>query len=216
MTSARPLVVLGGTFDPPHVGHLVLAECARVQFGARAVLFLVAGDPYRKSGSQPGRRQPGQEGRIVSPAEHRLAMTRLATADNPAFVVDDREVRRDGPTYTVDSLEELRAEGEEDVVLLLGSDAVADMPNWKAPERIRELARLGVVPKGGLPVPADAGPVTRVDMPNLPVSSTLIRGRVAEGLPVRYLVPPTVDDYIREHGLYRDNERGEASSTLRA
>ena len=184
-----PLLILGGTFDPPHIGHLVLAECARVQFAASRVVFVPAGDPYRKTG------------RHVSSAHHRLAMVRLAIADNPAFAIDEREVRRDGPTYTVETLEELRAEGHAHIVLILGADAVEDMPQWKHPGRIRELATLAVAPQdtqsAGLP-----GYLT-VDMPPLSISSTLIRNRVASGRPIRYLTTDSVARYVAEHGLYR-------------
>jgi nicotinate-nucleotide adenylyltransferase len=103
-----PLIVLGGTFDPPHIAHLLLAECARDELGGR-VVFLPAGDPWRKSHG------------AVSPAAHRVAMTGLAIAGNPAFSLDPREVGREGPTYTVDTLEELRALGHENIVLLLGA-----------------------------------------------------------------------------------------------
>ena len=194
-----PIGVLGGTFDPPHLGHLVLGECARVQLGLERVYFMPAGDPWRKAGSG------------VTSASHRLAMTHLAIADNPDFHLDEREVERIGPTYTVDTLRELHAQGMDDVVLILGSDALADMPAWREPDVITALARLAVAPKG-----ADAGerawltaqlgldaPPSVVEMPRLPVNSTLVRERVREGMSIRYLVPATVEEYIEAHGLYR-------------
>lgn len=216
-------MLFGGTFDPPHIGHLVLAECARAQFGASGVVFLPAGEPYRKRAS------------AVTPAAHRLAMTRLAVASNPAFSVDEREIRRPGPTYTVDTLEALHAEGAREIILILGSDAVADMRNWKQPARIRELAVIAVAEKPSAPAlrasvpyviaaedaprlarehrempsigPHGAPPPPRTDpviaMPPIAVSSTLIRERVAQGLPVRYLVPDAVLEYIEQQGLYR-------------
>ncbi|MGE5596035.1 MAG: nicotinate-nicotinamide nucleotide adenylyltransferase, partial [Hyphomicrobiales bacterium] len=114
-----PLVVLGGTFDPVHVAHLVLGECARVQFGAERVVFLPAGDPYRKTGTGGRGAGPGGSAvREVTAAEHRLAMLRLAVAGNERFEADDREVRRGGPTYTIDTLTELHAEGVRDIVLI--------------------------------------------------------------------------------------------------
>ncbi|KAA0234899.1 nicotinate (nicotinamide) nucleotide adenylyltransferase [bacterium] len=192
-------MLVGGTFDPPHVGHLLMAECARWQSAAREARFIPAGDPYRKAG------------REVSSAGHRLAMTRLAILHNDAFTVDDREVRRSGPSYTVDTLEEYHAEGERDLALVIGIDALADMPAWKTPARIGELARLLVALKG-----EDAsalGPLARaaglarapepLDMPALGISGTLIRERVRAGKPIRYLVSPAVAGYIEEHGLYR-------------
>ena len=206
--------MLGGTFDPPHIGHLFLAECARHQFNAETVLFLPAGDPYKKSGSTglstAGSRQP------TAPL-HRLAMLRLAIADNPHFTLDDRETRRTGPTYTIDTLEELHAEGHTNLLLILGQDAINDLPTWKNPDRIRELATIAVAPKPWqsqpqsppLPPGRERGPggegrasFLRIDMPPLAISSTLIRQRVAAREPIRYLVPPAVEAYIREHNLY--------------
>ncbi|MBI5948501.1 MAG: nicotinate (nicotinamide) nucleotide adenylyltransferase [Chloroflexi bacterium] len=201
--------LLGGTFDPPHIGHLVLGECARVQFGLDKVIFLPAGDPWRKTGLRT--EDSGLRTEMPSPAEHRLAMVRLAVAGNPHFEVDDREVRRPGPTYTVDTLEEYRVPSTEyrvgpALVLILGSDALADMPNWKDPDRIRALATLAVAPK---PATADVDPglgtqypALTIDMPPLAISSTVIRARVAAGKPIRYLVPEAVEAYIREHMLY--------------
>ena len=200
--SGSPLVLLGGTFDPPHIGHLVLAECARVQFGAPFAVFLPAGDPWRKTGSAPG--PPPLTTRTVSPAGHRLEMARLATRDNTHFRVDDREVRRARPSYMFETLEELHREGQRNVVLVIGSDALEDLPNWRQPDRIRELATLAVARKA-----SDSRLATRksrlleVDMPRLEISSTEIRARVADGRPIRYLVPPAVEAYIAEHALYR-------------
>lgn len=199
----EPLVLVGGTFDPPHIGHLVLAECARVQLGARFAIFLPAGDPWRKTGSAPG--PEPQTGRQVTPAMQRLQMTRLATRDNASFRVDDREIRRSGPTYTVDTLEEFHREGHSNLVLVIGSDALADIENWKEPGRIRELARLAIAEKPGSELPSlpTSETVERIDMPRLAISSTEIRARVGAGKPFRYLVPAAVEAYIAEHHLYR-------------
>jgi nicotinate-nucleotide adenylyltransferase len=128
-------------------------------------------------------------------------MVRLAVAGNPAFAVDEREVLRPGPSYTVETLEALRAEGWAELVLVLGSDAAADLPNWREPERVRALARLVVAEKPGTSVPAG---FERVEMPPLGVSSTLIRERVRAGKPVRYLLPEAVEAFIAARGLYRD------------
>ncbi len=191
--------LLGGTFDPPHVGHLVLGECARAQLGLDRVYFMPAGDPWRKAG------------RDVASATDRLAMTNLAIAGNPHFSLDEREVEHIGPTYTVDTLRELHGQGLDDIVLILGSDALADMPTWREPDVITALARLAVAPKGmdegqqawlAAQVGVDTPPAL-VEMPPIPVSSTLVRERVREGRPIRYLVPETVEAYIRERGLYR-------------
>lgn len=197
----RPLVLVGGTFDPPHIGHLVLGECARLQFGASFAVYLPAGDPWRKSGSAPG--PPPLGGREVTPIGHRLAMTRLAIKDNTSFRVDDREARRYGPTYTVDTLAELHREGHTNLIFVVGSDALADMANWKEPERIRELARLAVAEKPGAALPELPADVLRIQMPRLEISSTELRERVAAGKTIRYLVPGPVERYIAEHHLFR-------------
>jgi nicotinate-nucleotide adenylyltransferase len=198
--SPGPIAILGGTFDPPHIGHLVLAECVRAQFGASEVRFIPAGDPYRKTGADtPENRASSVAPRVISPAHHRLAMTRLAVARNAAFVVDDRETRRPGPSYTVETLAELHAEGYADLILMLGSDALADLTNWREPGRIRELAHLVIAAKGGGSVPAGE---TAVEMPELRISSTEIGERVRAGKPIRYLLPEAVEAYIREQGLY--------------
>ncbi len=199
--SGPPLVLVGGTFDPPHLGHLVLAECARVQFGAPFAVFLPAGDPWRKTGSATSR---PASGRTVSAAGHRLELTRLATCDNTRFRVDDREVRRHGPSYIVDTLEELHREGQGNLVFVIGSDALEDLPNWKAPDRIRELATLAVARKSpGTQLAVHDSQIAIVDMPFIGISSTEIRARVAAGRPIRYLVPAAVEAYIAEHSLYR-------------
>jgi nicotinate-nucleotide adenylyltransferase len=189
---ARPIALLGGTFDPPHIGHLVLGECVGHQFDCQRVVYMPAGDPYRKT-----------DIREVTPGAMRLEMTRLAIAGNPRFALDDREVRRDGPTFTVETLRELRGEGHEEILLVLGSDAVAQLPEWRESEEIRRLARIVVAEKSA---GADTGGYPRVEMPLLPISSTLIRERVRAGLPIRYLVTDAVNEYIDAHNLYRDSE----------
>lgn len=188
----EPLVLLGGTFDPPHVGHLILAACAAHQFGA-PVTFMPAGDPWRKTDG-PGVRE-------VSPAAERLAMTRLAIDGDAAFRLDERETRRSGPTYTADTLEELHAEGNGNLVLILGADALDDLPNWHEPDRIRALATLAVAPRLGASAREQSAIV--IDMPPVAVSATGIRERVAAGKPIRYLVPQVVETYIRTRSLYR-------------
>ncbi len=202
-----PLIVFGGTFDPPHYAHLLAAECARTQFRAKTVLFVIAGDPYHKrveSGaafsSQVAERTGG-----VSPARHRLAMLKRAIAANGGFAIDERELRRDGPSYTVDTLESLAGEpwAENGMVLLLGADSGADFWRWRAPQRILELATVAVVAKPGVArVPEPPLPHVDVAMPPLAISSSLVRARVAAGLPIRYLVPDGVAEYIAAEGLY--------------
>ncbi|MBI2766296.1 MAG: nicotinate (nicotinamide) nucleotide adenylyltransferase [Chloroflexi bacterium] len=202
--NASPLAILGGTFDPPHIGHLVLGECARLQFGASRVVYIPAGDPWRKTAADAARR------RAVTAAVRRLAMVRLAVAGNPGFVVDDREVRRLGPTYTVETLEALHAEGHRELLLIVGTDALADFPNWHRSADITRLARIVVAEKPGAEGTAaklaqaagfDYAPGL-VAMPPLPISSTDIRNRATTGKPFRYLVPEPVFAYIRGYGLY--------------
>jgi nicotinate-nucleotide adenylyltransferase len=194
--------LLGGTFDPVHLGHLILAQCAREQFDLAEVRFLVAGDPWRKWDTR------------VSPAEHRLAMVRLAVADDASLVVDASEVDRTGATYTVETLRALRHHlgPADEIYFLLGQDALADMPLWREPAAIAALAHLAVAPRqdgepDGQPA-AGGGPVdfptATVDMPRVGISSTDLRNRVRLGKSIRYLVPPEVEAYIRDKGLYRD------------
>jgi nicotinate-nucleotide adenylyltransferase len=191
--------ILGGTFDPVHHGHLVLAEHARDQLALDIVLFVPAGDPWRKSG------------RAITPAEHRLAMLRLAVEGNEAFGISDIELRRAGPTYTADTLEQIAAERLDDAFwFILGADALADLPNWRDPERIVRHAMLAVAAREAqelnttqLNMPVLAGRITPFDCPRIDVSSSAVRDRVAAGSSVRYLVPEPVAAYIDEHGLYR-------------
>lgn len=193
------MIILGGTFDPPHIGHLVAAECARYQFGDSAVRFMPTGDPYRKSRDR---------GLPVSPSATRLEMVHLAVDDNPAFVVDELEVARPGATYTVDTLRYFHDEGyrRDNLVLVLGADAILDMDHWRDPADIVAMARIAVAPKVGVALLNDALPpgAEWLDMPALDVSSTMLRDRVRQGAPIRYLVPPAVERFIEEQQLYRD------------
>lgn len=185
--------LLGGTFDPPHLAHLVVAECARVSLGLDEVRLLVAGDPWMKT--------------RISPAADRVAMARAAVADDPNLVVDDRETRRDGPTYTAETLEQLTDEEPgASWFFLLGADAAARLPEWHRVEDARAMATFVAVTRAGydlaLTHPVHAG-VETLEVPHLDISSTALRHRVAAGLAVRYLVPSPVFDYIAGRGLYR-------------
>jgi nicotinate-nucleotide adenylyltransferase len=195
------LGVLGGTFDPAHTGHLVLAEQAREQLRLDHVLWVPAGDPWRKAGEP------------VSAAEDRLAMVRLAIEGNDAFEVSTTELDRPGPTYTLDTLRQLRGEyAAEELVFLMGLDALWDLPNWHRPTELIRLALLGVARRGDeqprlaeleRQLPGLEERVRWVEMPRLDISGTELRRRAAEGQSVRYLVPAAVADYIDEHHLYR-------------
>jgi nicotinate-nucleotide adenylyltransferase len=182
--------VLGGTFDPVHTGHLVLAETAREQLALDRVLFVPAGQPWRKAGRQ------------IAPAADRVAMIRLAIEGNPAFEVSTVEMDRRGPSYTADTLRHLQSGlPEARLFFLLGGDALLDLPNWREPDVIRKLATLVVAVREREAPPAEPG-VIALAMPRIEISATAIRERVRSGLSIRYLAPEGVERYIREHGLY--------------
>jgi nicotinate-nucleotide adenylyltransferase len=187
------LGILGGTFDPPHVGHLIVAQDAWQALGLERVLFVPAAVP------------PHKRERVAAPAELRLAMTRAAVGDDARFEVSELELRRPGPSYTVDTLRELR-DGEPDAALflLIGADQFRQFHRWREPESIARLAEVVVMSRAGEETAESAGiphrtlAVTRID-----VSATDVRRRVAAGESIRYLVPPGVEAIIRERGLYR-------------
>ncbi|MSQ06915.1 MAG: nicotinate-nucleotide adenylyltransferase [Dehalococcoidia bacterium] len=199
--------ILGGTFDPVHLGHLLAAESAREALGLERVLFMPAGQPWLKAY------------RGLTPGRHRLRMVELAVADNPAFQAARHEIDRPGPTYSVDTLEALRAELGPGVPLhlILGQDALAEFHRWRSPERVLELCRLAVVPRPGQEASEwlelftrnslPAGQVTLLAPgltgPQVDISGTGIRRRVAEGRSIRYQVTNPVAEYIREHRLYQ-------------
>ena len=194
--------ILGGSFDPPHYGHLALAETARAQLGLSRVLFVPAGEP------------PHKRNRPMSPAEDRAAMTAAAIADNPAFELSRVDLERPGPHYTVEMLVLLRTQypDVDEWFFLLGEDALHDLPIWRDPQGILEQASLAVMPRMGQRVnraelvaalPLLAKRLVWLDIPSVDYSATDLRRRVREGLPLRYLVPPLVEAYIHAHGLYR-------------
>ncbi len=195
--------VMGGTFDPIHLAHLILAEQARVFLGLDRVLFVPAGAPWRKAE------------RRIAPVADRVAMVRAALAGDPYFEVSLIESERRGPSYTVDTLSVLQRQlgPQAELYFILGQDALADLPNWREPARIVQLARLAVAARPGCPRPDPAaleravpGIRERIDvvpMPQVDISSTDIRRRVAQGLSIRFLVPAAVEAYIAAHGLYR-------------
>jgi len=193
--------ILGGTFDPIHVGHLVVAEEARVKLGLSEVLFLPAGQPWLKVD------------RIVTPAIHRVDMVRLAIAGNPYFKLCTLEVKCDGPSYSIDTITALRSQlGAQSFFFILGNDSLAGFHLWKEPAKLVQMCRLVVVPRLGLSltdlnsletrIPGLVHNVTQLDAPIMEVSSSEIRQRVAQGLSIRYLVPDKVGEYIVEQKLY--------------
>jgi nicotinate-nucleotide adenylyltransferase len=186
--------ILGGTFDPPHIAHLFAGEAAYRQLGLDVVAFVPAGAPWQKQGS------------FVSAAQHRWAMTRLAVGGVDYFVADDREVHRDGWTFTADTIAEF---GDDDLTLILGADAALGVPTWVRAGEVVEAARIAVVPRSGVERAevddALAGAdVVWIDSPELVLSGTILRERARRGASLRFLVPDPVWRYVLEHDLYRE------------
>ena len=200
MSAPRRLGIMGGTFDPIHYGHLVTAEEAVWQFDLDQVLFVPTGQPWMKHDSG------------VSPPEDRYLMTVIAIASNPRFLVSRIEIDREGPSYTIDTLRELRERyGEEtELFFVTGGDAILEILHWKDAEQTLALARFIAATRPGYDLGrferegADRHDrITVMDVPALAISSTDIRQRVAKGSPIRYLVPEGVKAYIDKAGLYR-------------
>ncbi len=194
---ARRVGVFGGTFDPPHFGHLALAEWARTELKLDCVLFVPAGiPPHKRSAAR-------------SSALHRLAMTRLAIRGNRAFRVSDVEVRRRGPSWTADTVRTLAARypGVR-LHLLMGQDMYATFDRWREPNDIARLAVLGVALRPGAPEPrrsrwaARGLGVVKLANPGFELSSSALRSRARRGLSLRYLVPDAVARYVKRHALY--------------
>lgn len=207
------LGILGGTFDPVHYGHLLLAESCREQCRLDAVWFLPSNIP------------PHKRGRELTPAEPRIEMLELAIGGHEAFGVSRLETDRAGTTYSVDTLAQFRSEQRDrELFFLLGADAWQDLPNWREPARICELATPVIVRRPGAPPPqfdhlaqilADVtvSEIRRhqVHMPQVDLSSREIRRRVAAGLSIRYRTPRAVEMYIRTAGLYTGRDQGQGT-----
>ncbi len=197
------LGVLGGTFDPVHLGHQIIAEEARVKLSLDRVMFVPAGQPWFKDDVE------------LSPSADRLEMLRLAVCSNPNFHIDTQELERPGPSYTVDTLEELRSRlgAEVELYFIIGLDALAEMPRWKRPARLADLCHFAGMGRPAFTdmdvqglekaIPGISRRIHIVDNVLVDISSSDIRRRVQEGLPIRYLVPEGVERYIREKGLYK-------------
>lgn len=205
------LGIMGGTFDPIHIGHLSVADQVREALGLDAVLFIPAGVPVFK------------RDRRVAPAADRLAMCRLAVADNPFFDVSDIEIRRGGDTYTVDTLREMRAHYPDNVEFwfIIGADAVASISLWRESDAIAQLCKLAAVTRPGFQLDsatraqvdeAGAFDVRYLQATALSVSSSDLRERLEQSLSIRYLTTDGVCDYIREKGLYGFAEGGEGAA----
>jgi len=194
-TGVRRIGVLGGTFDPVHLGHLVTAQQVAEALDLRQVIFTPAGRPWQKSARQ------------VTDPEHRLAMVELAIADNPTFTVSRVDVDRPGATYAVDTLRDLAQEfPHTDVKFIVGADALQGFATWREPDAILAAAQLVAVTRPGYEL-ADCGlppgSFTTVSITGVDVSSSDCRRRVRNGHTLRYLVPAPVLEYIAAHGLYQ-------------
>lgn len=197
--------ILGGTFDPIHMAHLIIAEESRMRVPLQKVVFIPTGQPWLKSDRQ------------ITPGSRRMEMVRLAVADNPTFDSSSIEIDRPGLTYSVDTLEELAVQWGPDVEFnfIIGVDSLLSLPRWKDPERFLDLCTVTVVTRPGYSPEAleevkQRYPVLErklrlIKGPSIGISGTEIRRRVASGLSVRYLVPPRVERYIAERGLYKDS-----------
>lgn len=192
----------GGSFNPPHLGHLICARAVAEARGFGQVVLLPSSQPPHKPGDTS-----------LAPAVDRLAMCRLAVADDPLFAVDDLEIRRDGPSYTIDTVRLLR-QRQERVCWLIGADMAAILPQWRQSQELLEevefvlMARPGwAFDWGKLPEPYRKLRHHVVAAPLIEISATDIRRRIAAGLPIRYLVSPAVEQYIEQHGLYRHPSR---------
>jgi nicotinate-nucleotide adenylyltransferase len=193
--------VLGSAFNPPHLGHLALAQEALWQLGLDEVILVPTGQaPHKRIADDPGR-------------EARMEMTRLAAADDERFSVSALEVEREGPSYTYETLEALAEErGDTELVFVMGADAAVGLESWREPERVVERARLAVARRAGV---SDAdvaeamrslgceGRATMLEMPQFGVSSSAVRERAKQGRPLRYLVPEPVARFIEERAVYR-------------
>jgi nicotinate-nucleotide adenylyltransferase len=187
---------MGGTFDPIHHGHLVAASEVAHSFGLDEVVFVPTGQPWQKD--------------EVTAGEHRYLMTVIATASNPQFTVSRVDIDRSGPTYTIDTLRDLKAQRPEaDFFFITGADAVAQILSWRDHDELWDLAHFVAVSRPGhdlstVGLPSDD--VSQLEIPALAISSTDCRDRVRHGDPVWYLVPDGVVQYIAKHHLYRSQE----------
>jgi nicotinate-nucleotide adenylyltransferase len=194
--------VLGGTFDPVHNGHLLVAEEAKTRLNLAVVIFVPAGQPWLKVD------------RPITPAEHRLQMLRLVLADKPDFKLSTMELERAGPSYTVDTITELQRQldAEDELFFILGWGSLAELPQWQDVPRLIQLCYFVAAPRPGAPrpdlkaleasIPGISQRVMLLDKPYVDISASVIRDRVARGLSVRHLVPEPVNRYLKEHGLY--------------
>ena len=196
------IAVLGGTFDPPHGGHLAVAAEVSQRLAPAEIVFMPAGQPWMK------------EGHHITPAADRLEMVRLAIWGDTRFRLSTAETDRAGPTYTLDTIRELKAQVSSpgELYFILGWDKLVELPRWYKPVELIRLCKLVAVPRVGSPVPDLSAlekdlpglskRVMLLDKPEIDISASVIRERVSRGLPITNLVPPSVEAYIKEHRLY--------------
>lgn len=205
------IVILGGTFDPIHIGHLAIAEDTRYTLGASHVLFV------------PAAQQPLKSYQHRASAAQRLRMAQLATADNPAFAVSDIEIRRGGVSYTVETVAEIHAQqSETEIFFTVGVDAAVTLPKWFEVERLLSLCRIVIVERPGYTfdpqalfaeLPAARDRILVIPGPALDISASEVRRRLSENRPIRYHLPTAVREYIEEHGLYQDAPRHDTTQS---
>jgi nicotinate-nucleotide adenylyltransferase len=191
--------IYGGTFDPVHLGHLIVAEQARVELELQRVFFVLTPTPPHKATA------------AISPATQRLAMLKLAVQDHPQFEISTVELERPGVSYTVETLRHFRAQPElarAELFLIIGADSLLELQNWREPQAIISLAKLAVYPRPGLDVRQTAAPFLRaahfLNGPQVEISATAVRQRCSRGRSIRYLVPDAVRNYIFANHLYQN------------
>ncbi len=192
---ALTLALLGGSFDPPHLGHLAFARCALSQLAPDRLLWLPAGRPWQKADQ------------VMAAGEHRVAMLQQLTAGEPRFAIDERELHRRGPSFTADTLAEFaRQHPGAELLFLIGQDQYARLPSWHRAEVVTQLATLVVVPRAGEAVHTPAGlgehRLRVLELPDIPISSTAVRDARARGEDISPLVGAEVASYIASHRLY--------------
>ena len=202
----RRIGIMGGTFDPIHVGHLITAEMVRSAASLDEVVFI------------PSARPPHKDGERAASAEDRLIMTERAVQDNPYFSVSDMELKREGPSYTVDTIAELRARLDDaELFFITGADAMNDLYRWHEPKRLLCSCQFIVATRQGAPLDElllaekftaeERSHIQVLPTPHLEISSSVIRARIRAGLSIRHLVPRAVEEYIEKRGLYREHDK---------
>jgi nicotinate-nucleotide adenylyltransferase len=202
----RRIGVFGGTFDPVHIGHLIIASELQFALSLDLVLFVLAARPPHKANQH------------VTSDEHRIKMLEIALAENPTFEISENELKRAGVSYTADTLDELHHDHPDwELVFLMGGDSLADLPSWHEPERIVKRAEIGVAVRPGFAIdlhsvhnaiPGSEERIHIVETPEIAISSREIRERIAQGKPIRYQLPYHLEEYIRAHGLYGSKNPG--------